>query len=676
MTLKFWLKKILKKTLIILISILFLVSIILVIFNIQNNLNKRIELQYNKINKTIDFQKKRIINNIKLISRTYSYSIDNKSVLKNMVENNKSIDKVIDYKPTFDEINEYYPDDNMDKKIKEYIKQNLKLLEEGKLKVFNFKNNIIFIAPYFYYLENIEIFEGVLIYYMSKEYLLSEIKIGLVENEYIKPYNKKSIFTLSKEFDFYSEKYYYILDYSNDVYLLIMLTIILMCLSFILYEILKIMFFKNLENEVIKPIEEFSDYIKQSGNLYEKEIFIDEFDNLRKSYNNLLIEIEEQKNEIEASYEEATAANEVLIETTKQLEFSISRFEGFIKLIGNLALSNISEKEFFNTLLKTAINLIPGVDYGSIVIRENGKWRFISSYGHDYDILKNIEIPDNIFVYVNKTQIIENILEEDKVAIQNEEIKKIFKASKPFVKSIFSPLKINDYVIGQISLDAKKDVKFDDEAIKVLETFTIISSIFIRLRRISKEEGQLHKNIILVLVKALEYYDKYTKGHSERVANIATEFAEYLGISHAEIKKVYWSGITHDIGKFFIPQTILNKPGKLNDEEYEIIKQHPIKSYELLASNPYLSEYSKIVKHHHERWDGEGYPDGLKGEKIPYISRIIMLADSFDAMITIRPYKKALSIQDAIEDIKKNSGSQFDPELAEKFIEYLRRKYL
>lgn len=126
----------------------------------------------------------------------------------------------------------------------------------------------------------------------------------------------------------------------------------------------------------------------------------------------------------------------------------------------------------------------------------------------------------------------------------------------------------------------------------------------------------------------------------------------------------------HDVGKIFVNQQILNKNGYLSVDEYEYVKIHPVKSYELLIEAG-LEEIARIVRHHHERYDGKGYPDGLAGEQIPFESRILCLADSFDAMTTMRPYKRAMSLQEAVEEIKRCSGSQFDPNLSQEFIKMI-----
>jgi putative nucleotidyltransferase with HDIG domain len=145
--------------------------------------------------------------------------------------------------------------------------------------------------------------------------------------------------------------------------------------------------------------------------------------------------------------------------------------------------------------------------------------------------------------------------------------------------------------------------------------------------------------------------------------------AEKMNFSDREISTVKWAGLVHDIGKILIPNEILKKPTKLNEAEYALIKKHPEYGAKVLFASEEVKEVATIVNYHHERWDGTGYPEGLKGEEIPLVSRVISVADAFDAMISDRPYRKGLSIHNAREEIRKNSGTQFDPEIVEIFLE-------
>jgi HD-GYP domain-containing protein (c-di-GMP phosphodiesterase class II) len=167
------------------------------------------------------------------------------------------------------------------------------------------------------------------------------------------------------------------------------------------------------------------------------------------------------------------------------------------------------------------------------------------------------------------------------------------------------------------------------------------------------------------LVAALEARDNYTNGHSLRVADMSVEIASFLGFSGVELEDIHIAAHLHDIGKIGIPDRVLYKQGKLLPQEYEEIKKHPQIGYTILSKSVNLHEIAELVLFHHERWDGCGYPQGLKEEDIPFGSRIIAVADSIDAMISDRPYRSPLTIEQCFAEIRVNAGKQFDPAVAE-----------
>jgi len=169
-------------------------------------------------------------------------------------------------------------------------------------------------------------------------------------------------------------------------------------------------------------------------------------------------------------------------------------------------------------------------------------------------------------------------------------------------------------------------------------------------------------------IEILEKKDAYTRGHSNRVAHYAMEIAKKMNLSREEIELAHITGHLHDIGKIGIPDSILSKNGNLNNFEFDLIKKHSEFGYNILNKVSVLKEHALIVKYHHERWDGMGYPSGLKGKDIPLISRIISVADSFDAMTSSRSYRKALDDSFAIKELEKNSWKQFDGEIVEVFL--------
>ena len=174
-------------------------------------------------------------------------------------------------------------------------------------------------------------------------------------------------------------------------------------------------------------------------------------------------------------------------------------------------------------------------------------------------------------------------------------------------------------------------------------------------------------NMVKSLVFAIEAKDRYTRGHSERVSTYCMLMGARLGLSKKEYEELKWSSILHDIGKIGIPESILNKKDRLTDAEYEIIKNHPAKGSKILKPIEYLTDSLPGIIHHHERFDGKGYPDGLKGEEIPLSARIIAVADTFDAINFSRSYRDASADKKVFNTMEKLSGSQLDPRLVEVF---------
>ncbi|MCX7794869.1 MAG: HD-GYP domain-containing protein, partial [Thermodesulfovibrionales bacterium] len=168
--------------------------------------------------------------------------------------------------------------------------------------------------------------------------------------------------------------------------------------------------------------------------------------------------------------------------------------------------------------------------------------------------------------------------------------------------------------------------------------------------------------------------DPYTGGHSRGVRDFSMELGRKIGLDEEDLKKLEYASYLHDVGKIKVPDFILRKPGRLTEEEYNVIKLHTIWGEDIVKNFSVFKGISSIIRYHHERWDGKGYPDGLIEEEIPLFSRIIALSDSFQAMTSFRPYRKKLTLEEAIEEIKINRGKQFDPYLSDIFIETILEK--
>lgn len=177
------------------------------------------------------------------------------------------------------------------------------------------------------------------------------------------------------------------------------------------------------------------------------------------------------------------------------------------------------------------------------------------------------------------------------------------------------------------------------------------------------------QEVTQMLIALMEEKDAYTGGHCKRVALYASKIGQKLDLDENEQETLYYSGLLHDIGKILTPDTILLKPEKYTKKEFDIIKKHPLDSEHMVSFLTPFHKYKKFIRHHHERYDGRGYPDGLKAKEIPFLSRIITLADAFDAMTTNRIYKHKKTLSLAIDEIYKCSGTQFDPNIVPAAIE-------
>ncbi|MCK5114658.1 MAG: HD-GYP domain-containing protein [Phycisphaerae bacterium] len=176
---------------------------------------------------------------------------------------------------------------------------------------------------------------------------------------------------------------------------------------------------------------------------------------------------------------------------------------------------------------------------------------------------------------------------------------------------------------------------------------------------------------IISLVRAMEAKDSYTSGHSTRVADLACQLGRHIGLDEKQVEHLHWAGLLHDIGKIGISDKVLTKPGRLTDEEFEHIKTHPVKSFNVLEPITALDPILRTVKHHHEHYNGSGYPDGLSGDEIPFHARILQIADVWDALTSTRSYRKAMPTEKAIAIMRNETGITMDPDLTNSFTEMI-----
>jgi|GEM_PF-2488738 len=396
--------------------------------------------------------------------------------------------------------------------------------------------------------------------------------------------------------------------------------------------------------------------------------------------------LSETLKELSAANQEMEAMNEELESSYKDLEATLSRFENLVMVTtGMIEASSDPRGEFLPDLLENSLSLIPEADYGSVSLIEGSNWHFAHAVGHDLEKLRQISFRRDFFsppMESPRARFFDaNVFLVDQVESMNDHMppeisKSYLQAVRPTKQSALVLLRSDEEVAGYLTLDIAKgkSKQFSTESLKVLGALGSVASAFLAFRRLGKLGEEFQKEIILAMIHLMEIHDQYTRGHSEMVAQISVDISRALGFSSEELDTVYWAGLIHDIGKLLVPANILNKAARLTSEEFESIKMHPVWGYEVVQQSKHLKNIAPYIRHHHERFDGKGYPDGLKGEQIPLISRIICVADTWDAMTRDRAYRKALDRAEAREEIANNRGSQFDPGIAAVLLDLLDKQ--
>lgn len=339
------------------------------------------------------------------------------------------------------------------------------------------------------------------------------------------------------------------------------------------------------------------------------------------------------------------------------------------KIFSRLTCLDLKREDSLEVILDLALEIIPKAKYGATFSLEGNYVRITSVKGHRKELV-------GYLISIEGFQVDRDIVIVRNVGEYANRAPEIAELSRPISEWLVAKLTCKDEIFGYLKLDipAESQEHFDDTDVELVRGIVGLASILYGLKLHSQREQDLTDRMLFVLTKTLEYYDTYTRGHSETVAKYAMKIAERLGLNVYRSRRLYWASLLHDIGKIYIPQSILNKPGRLSEEEYRLVKIHPVKSEELVMSIGGLDDIGKIIRSHHERWDDRGYPDGLKGEEIPLESRIICIADAVDAMSSDRPYRKGMTKEEIIKEIERCSGTQFDPELSKIMIEILQKE--
>ena len=345
----------------------------------------------------------------------------------------------------------------------------------------------------------------------------------------------------------------------------------------------------------------------------------------------------------------------------------------------------VAHKQNFQEMIRTSLHLV----LGSLAIMRGGVARF-SRFGHELNMLVMRGLGDDFplnlnLCYEDERQFLTNGLEP--IEVKQARVLPFFQVYDRSFEAkkieLIVPLIIRDEMVGVIFLGEKATGEpfsaYDKEIICAMARHIGVGiaqrNLMAELERRALENRHLYedlrltyKDTIKAFAAAIDCKDKYTEGHSERVGKYSEIIASELNWEDERVEGVAVAGYLHDVGKLAVDRSIINSTSRITASENEQLSKHPVVGYEILAPirHPY-AEVPLAARHHHERLDGRGYPDGLSDKEIPYIAKIVCLADSFDAMTSDRPYRARRSAIDVIDDLRRNSGKQFAPEIVTAF---------
>lgn len=400
------------------------------------------------------------------------------------------------------------------------------------------------------------------------------------------------------------------------------------------------------------------DYITKPVNIGEVSFVIKRavaFRNLTLTNKKLMTELERQNIKLEEKVKERTKELTILYSVGLDV-LSTLRLDEVLQIIVDRVCA-VLELEICSVLL---------------VDKESGSLKIRFSRGLDKEIIENTKIkfgePISGWVAEHKQPVLVADIETDpRFGKRNQE--------KYYTHSFISvPLVIKDEVIGVVNANNKRSkLPFTEDDFRFIKGIGNEAAIAVENAQLYSSLEDTYLRTVMALTSAIDARDHYTKTHSEHVTEFAIAIAREMGLSEKEVEEIKQACQLHDLGKIGVHDFILTKPGKLSPEEWDEIKLHSLKSAEILRPLLFLNGVIELVEQHHERYDGRGYPFGIKGENIRLGARIMAVADSFDAMITERPYRKAFTKEEAIEELKKCSGTQFDPKAVEAFLKVLEK---
>ena len=249
-----------------------------------------------------------------------------------------------------------------------------------------------------------------------------------------------------------------------------------------------------------------------------------------------------------------------------------------------------------------------------------------------------------------------------------EHLSALARATNQLRSFLVVPLARQEGVVGALTIGFRDAHEFGPEELPLLTTIGGQIAIALQNAEAYEKLDRMYLETVTALAAAMEAKDQYTASHADSLAAMAVAVGSRMGLTEAELRMLQYGAVLHDIGKIGIPGNILNKPAELTREEFDTMAQHTVIGERIISRIDYLVPIARIIRSAHERWDGNGYPDGHRGEEIPLASRILLVCDAFDAMTTDRPYRTALPVDEALSELARHAGTQFDPRVVDVFL--------
>ncbi len=336
--------------------------------------------------------------------------------------------------------------------------------------------------------------------------------------------------------------------------------------------------------------------------------------------------------------------------------------------MGMTGAATATKEDFCKAVLDSACDLM-NARRGSIMIYDevNRELKIVASKGISRDVLEHTHLKPGEGIAGKAFETGENIfIPNPEKNSRYTDYRAAPEQQEPFISI---PLKAKDKSLGVLNLHSSDSAEpFTDYNLKFLSILAGETAITLENLKLYESLQEFYLEMVQTLARTIDAKDSYTHDHAGRARRKARRIAQELKLPEQMVRYVEYAALLHDIGKIGINESILLKPGRLSQEEYETMKKHPGIGYQILSPVRFLGPVAQMVLYHQEWFDGHGYPEGLKGDEIPLGARIVAAIDAWDAMTSDRPYRKALAREKALDELKKGSGTQFDPKVVEAFI--------